>query len=79
MRAAKERKRIELLSLPDAMPDMAHVAAPSKVKPLFVVTVRCRDGETVKMRIHEGPHGLTISGTDAGKRVAAIVKNYRPA
>ncbi len=79
MRAAKERKRMARAFADVPMPDTSHVLEIKPAKPLFVVTIRCRDGETVKLRIHDGPHGLTMSPTMAGRKVAAVLANYRPA
>lgn len=47
--------------------------------PLFVVTIRCRDGERVKLAVHDGPWGLRPCATLVGRKVAAVVANYRPA
>lgn len=84
MRAAKERKRIERANAPDAMPDVSRCYVP-KVKPLkaaltgFIVTIKCReDGESVRLSIARGPFGLTTSPTLAGRKVAAVLANYRP-
>lgn len=78
MRAAKERKRIDRLALPDVMPDLSHVPQPKKLSPLFVVTIRCRDGERVRIPIHETPWGLSVSATAVSKRVATVLREYRP-
>ena len=78
MRAAKERKRIEGLSAEPVMPDMAHVYWPKPTKPLFVVTVRCRDGEFVRIKIHDGLSALAPSPTEVLRRIGCVIKNYRP-
>lgn len=45
----------------------------------FRITVEClTDGERVQFTTAEGPHGLTISPSLAGKKVAAILRHYRP-
>ena len=46
----------------------------------FRVTIEClTDGERVQFTTAEGPHGLTISPSLAGRKVAAVLKHYRPA
>jgi hypothetical protein len=46
----------------------------------FRITVEClSDGERVRFTTTEGPHGLTTSPTLAGRKVAAILRHYRPA
>lgn len=79
MRAAKERKRLARLDAPVQMPDTSHAYQPLRLKPLFVITVRCRDGATERLRIYEGPAGLHPAATLAGRKVAAVLANYRPA
>jgi hypothetical protein len=80
MRAAKERKRLERLASEDVVPDMSHVWTPKALLPLFTVTIRCRDGASASLRIHEGAWGgLSISPTLAGRKVACVLANYRPA
>jgi hypothetical protein len=78
-RAAKERKRLARVAREEPWPDVSHVARPASTPPLFIVTIRCRDGASCSMRIHETPHGLTISPTLAGRKVACVLANYRPA
>lgn len=46
--------------------------------PLFTITVRCRDGERVAFSTTEAVHGLTVSPTKCGAKIAAIIANYRP-
>lgn len=82
MRAAKERKRMERLENEISLADgtVGTTAKTRRAKPLFVITVRCRDGGVVKLPIHETPWGtLSVSATDAGKRIACLIGNYRPA
>jgi hypothetical protein len=63
--------------------ELSEPAAVSTVskKPLrFRVTVEClTDGERVQFTAAEGPHGLLVSPTLAGQKVAAILRHYRPA
>lgn len=80
-RAAKERIRIERslrkeIEIQSAR--AAHLTFNTKIKPLFIVSVRCLDGEGVTLRIFETPNGLSVSPTKAGKKIAAILANYRP-
>ena len=80
MRAAKERKRMERALRDEPMPDCSHVIIPKAARPLFVVTIKCRDGEKVVLPIHKTSWGsLSISPTLAGKKVACVLANYRPA
>lgn len=79
-RAAKERLRLARAAMPDVMPDASRAPKFLRPKPLFVVTVRCRDGESVRLSIYENPWGaLTPSATAASRKIAAILKHYRPA
>lgn len=80
MRAAKERKRIERLSMPDVTPDASRVKIPKSKPAGFEITIRCLDdGERVKFRALRAPWGgLTVSPTLAGRKVSAILKNYTP-
>ncbi len=77
-RAAKERKRMERAMREEVMPDCSHVVAPGRAKPLFVVTIRCRDGESVQIAIHEMPWGFSPSRTEALAKIGAVLKHYRP-
>jgi hypothetical protein len=79
MRAAKERKRIARLSAEITLPDIAHLFDPTPVKPLFIVTIRCRDGAVERLRIYHGPHGLSPSPTKAARKIATVLTHYRPA
>ena len=36
------------------------------------------NGERVQFTTAEGPHGLTVSPTLAGRKVAAILRHYLP-
>lgn len=79
MRAAKEHKRLARVAA-EVIPLRAPACPrPPTPKPLFVITVRCRDGESVRLKIREGMHGLMPSASLAGRKIAAIVANYRPA
>jgi len=78
MRAAKERRRIERLSAAVVLPDTSHVVVPRRARPLFTITIRCRDGAVERLRIYEGPFGLSISATMVGRKIATTVANYRP-
>ncbi len=83
MRAAKERLRMERAFAEPLMPDLSHCedicAAMPRIKPLFIITITCSDGESVKLRLHDGPHGLMPSATSALRRIGAVLKHYRPA
>jgi len=80
MRAAKERKRIERLALPDVLPDTSHCKMPAAKPSGFELTIRCLDdGVKVKLRTVRDPWGgLTVSPTLAGRKVAAVLANYLP-
>lgn len=77
-RAAKERIRLERLARDEPMPDVSGTFVPKRLAPLFVVSIRCRDGERVTLPVHEIPGGLSVSPTAAGRKVAAVLKHYRP-
>jgi len=79
MRAAKERLRLAKLAAPSQLPDTSATYQPTSINPLFVVTVRCRDGERVRLPVREGAHGLIPSPTAIARKVAAILTHYRPA
>lgn len=80
MRAAKERLRLARAARPEPMPDTSHIVC-SRLKPSgFRVTITCLDdGERVSFTAHRGPFGLTVSPTLAGRKVATILREYRPA
>lgn len=80
MRAAKERKRLARVAAEPTMPHTAHTYQPKLPTPLFVVTIRCRDGERVQLRLFENLHGcgLTPSATLAARKIAAVLTHYRP-
>lgn len=84
-RAAKERIRLDRAARDyDHAPEIAEAvrcAASVSTKALrFRVTVEClSDGAKASFTTAEGPHGLTISPTLAGRRVAAVLMHYRPA
>lgn len=79
-RAAKERKRLARVAREEPAPDLSHVSSLRGAKPLFIVTISCSDGERVKMRIYDrGPRGLSVCPTRAGRKVACVLANYRPA
>jgi hypothetical protein len=79
-RAAKERKRIERAMREDVMPDTSHVRIP-RIKPSgFRVTIECLDdGERVSFTSSRLPWGLSISATEAGRKVSCVLANYQPA
>lgn len=81
-RAAKERKRIERVAREEIYPDTSSSFAPSRKPGGFRVTVEClEDGERVSFTSRWRPFGndeLSISPTLAGRKVAAILANYRP-
>lgn len=78
-RAAKERKRMERATRDEPLPDCSHVVIPKAARPLFVVTIKCSDGEKVALPIHVTSRGsLSVSPTLAGRKIAAILTYYRP-
>lgn len=83
-RAAKERKRLERAARDyDCAPDLADAARcqlPEGRGLRFRVTVEClTDGAKASFTTGEGPHGFTISPTLAARRVAVVLRHYRPA
>lgn len=83
-RAAKERRRLERAARDyDYAPEIADAARcqPAATPGLrFRVTIEClTDGAKATFTTTEGPHGLTVSPTLAGRRVAAVLTHYRPA
>lgn len=78
-RAAKERLRLARVAREAPMPETSAAWKGKASAPLFVVTIRCRDGESVRLAVHELPWGLSVSPTLAGRKVAAVLQNYRPA
>ena len=78
MRAAKERIRMDRADREEPMPDLSHVTMPRHAAPLFVVSIRCRDGQRVTLPISETPHGLSISATLAAQKVFHVLSKYRP-
>ena len=80
-RAAKERKRIARVNAEPTMPDMPFTVVEVRPKPSgFRVTIECLDdGERVQFTSARGPHGLTVSPTLAGRKVAAVLAYYIPA
>lgn len=79
-RAAKERKRLARLAVEHTLPDTAH-GTTIKLKPSgFRIAIECLDdGERVSFTAARGPHGLTVSPTMAGRKVATVLKYYVPA
>ena len=71
--------RLERAAREELMPDTSAAWKGKAAAPLFVVTIRCRDGASVRLRVHELPWGLSVSPTLAGRKVAAVLKHYRPA
>lgn len=61
------------------LPDRAHVDHLKPSGPLFVITIRCRDGSVERVPVHEGPHGLLPAPTKVGRQIAAVLTHYRPA
>lgn len=78
MRAAKKRKRLARNEAEPTLSDTSHTYVPRRVSPLFTITIRCRDGAVERLRIYEGPFGLSVSPTLAGRKIAAVLGNYRP-
>lgn len=79
MRAAKERIRVERALRDEPMPDTSHVTFPTPNPSGFEITIRClEDGESVKLRTHRYPWGLSISPTECGRRIAAVLSHYKP-
>lgn len=82
-----ETRRLNRISKGEqAQRDLETEAAEPPIQPTgkrslrFRITVQClNDGERVQFTTAEGPHGLTISPTLAGRKVAAILQHYRPA
>ena len=79
MRAAKERLRLARLAAPVEMPDTSATYQPPRLKPLFVITIRCRDGACERLKIYDGAHGLHPSATATAKKIAVTLLHYRPA
>lgn len=78
-RAAKDRLRLARAQRGEKIPSASTAPQPGRLKPLFVVTIRCLDGESVRLKIYENPWGgLSPSATSASLKIAAILKNYRP-
>lgn len=48
-------------------------------RPLFTITIRCRDGSVERVPVHEGPRGLLPAPTKVGRQIAAVLTHYRPA
>jgi hypothetical protein len=79
-RAAKERHRIARALADPVLPDCSHVEI-AKAKPSgFRITIECLDddGERATFTTARGPFGLTISATDAGRRVSSVLLHYKP-
>ena len=84
-RAAKERHRIARADFA-ASPEYAeqliagNTPQPKRKHSEFRVTIEfLDDGERVQFTSFNGPHGLTVSPTLAGKKVSAILSFYKPA
>lgn len=89
MRAAKERHRIARAAYA-ASPEYAEklaadaaqfrpAPAPAKRSGFRVIIICHDDGERVQFDTLRGPHGLTVSPTLAGRKVACVLANYRAA
>lgn len=80
MRAAKERIRLQRAMAEPVLPEFAPMKPPRLRKTGFTVTIVCHDdGERSSFTAARGPFGLTISPTLAGRKVACVFANYRPA
>lgn len=78
-RAAKERKRQERAAREEPMPDTSHVVFPRSKPSGFRVTVECLDdGERVSFTASRLPWGLSVSATEAGRKVSCVLANYQP-
>jgi hypothetical protein len=79
-RAAKERKRLARAASPAPLTVYPFTDTHSYPKPTgFRVIIECLDdGERVQFTTGRGPHGLTISPTLAGRRVACVLRHYLP-
>jgi len=89
-RAAKARKFEERVKFErtEAFADELYAEAQAwlaehperKAKPSgFIITIKCRDdGESVSFATSRGAHGLTISPTDCGRRLASVLMHYVP-
>jgi hypothetical protein len=88
MRVAKERHRIaraHYVASPEyadkLVVDAAQFRQPTALakRSGFRVIIICHDdGERVQFDTMRGPHGLTISPTLAGKKVAIVLSRYLP-
>jgi hypothetical protein len=54
-------------------------ASSARARPLFVITIRCRDGSVERVRVQEGPRGLLPSPTATARQIKAVLTHYRPA
>ncbi len=77
-RAAKECRRMERAAREDHAPESSVTIPPKPVPPLFVISIRCRDGERVTLPIRETPFGLSTSATLAAQKIFHILSKYRP-
>ncbi len=85
-RAAKERHRIARASAavsPEYLATLAEESAACQPAPVrrsgFRITIECLDdGERTSFTATRGPHGLLISPTLAGRKVAAVLLHYTP-
>ena len=70
-RVAEKQRAFEAAQSPE-------IRAPvPRVKAWARISLRFRDGRSVTFAIHELPHGLTISPTLAGRKVAAVLGSER--
>ena len=60
-------------------PRAAKVIGTVRPRPLFTITIRCRDGSVERVPVHEGPRGLLPAPTKVGRQIAAVLTHYRPA
>jgi len=85
-RAAKERRRQERAAQPrDHSQDLALAERANRAKISspggmgFRVTIEClADGERTSFTTRETPHGMTISASLCGAKVANVILGYRP-
>lgn len=71
---AAEKREAYLAAFEEPIGSMVKVSTP-----LFMVTIRCRDGARGSLAVRELPWGLSISPTLVGRKIAAILRHYRPA
>jgi hypothetical protein len=60
-------------------PRAEKAASNVRPRPLFVITIRCRDGSVERVRVQEGPRGLWPSAATIARQIKAVLTHYRPA